>query len=63
MINRSGKMPLPGVKTPLVPRRAKSKRLTENVITPKANVSILTPANGKVFGVLQAMEGLITCPL
>jgi hypothetical protein len=62
MINRSGKMPLPGVKTLLVPRQAKSKRLTANVITPKVNLLIPTPANGKVFGVVKAMEALITCP-
>jgi hypothetical protein len=47
MINRNGKMPLPGVKTPLMQKWAKSKRLRANVITPKVNVSILTPADGR----------------
>ena len=50
------------VKTPSVPRREKSKRLASNLITPKSNVPIPTPADGAMFGVIELMKALESCP-
>jgi hypothetical protein len=50
------------VKTPSVPRRDGSKRLAPNVVTPKSNAPIPTPADGKQFEIMELMKVLESCP-
>jgi hypothetical protein len=49
------------VKTPSVPRRDGSKRLAPNVVTPKSNAPIPTPADGKLFEIMELMKVLESC--
>jgi hypothetical protein len=50
------------VKTPSVPRRDGSKRLAPNVVTPKSNAPIPTPADGQLFEIMELMKVLESCP-